>query len=134
MRTIRDRSNSHGTSAEDIAKLGLPSGSPNTATQASVPVAVVDTSVRMRHTISWTYAGTPGSKRWPHNARSAEIWQKIDGPPPVDVSECRFVADDTAPPYEVHYSGEDGGKIVHYMLRDGTFSGWGDTVSATIPA
>ena len=137
LRAIRDGAKAGGTSDADMAAAGLPQGTPDKTT-ASVPVCVVDTSVRQRHTLAWSDAATANSKKRPDDARSCEIWRKIDGPPPTDVSQCSFVVDDTASPYEINYTGAEGGKIIHYMLRwhlrNGSYSGWGDTVSATVTA
>lgn len=138
VRTLRDQAKTKPVTDAQMASTGIPVGEPTIGDLASVPVGVVDTSVRQRHTISWTDAGTPGKKARPHNAKGVEIWRKIDGPPPTDVSQCGFVVLDSASPYEISYTGEEGGKIVHYMIRwalkDGTYSGWGDTVSATVTA
>lgn len=137
LRTRRDTAKVHGTSDSLMAATHLPSGGGDSSV-ATVPAALVDTSRRLHHTISWQDAGTPDSKKRPGNATSVEIWRKIDGPPPSDVSDCTFVAVDTASPYITEYSGENGGKIVHYMLRwhlrDGSTTPFGETVSATITA
>lgn len=66
----------------------------------------------------------------------AELWVKIGDPAPTDPSELKFLGLDTQSPYVAHYSGEDAGKIAHYMLRwvnsKGEPGPWSQTVSATI--
>ena len=137
LRTRRDVARAHGASEALMESTTIPTGvsTPVPAT-ASVPVASVDTSQRLKHTVSWAEALTPDNKRRPRGAMGAEIWRKIDGAPPVDVSECTFVAIDSASPHTVDYTGADAGKMVHYMLRwkmrDGATLAFGETVSATV--
>jgi hypothetical protein len=63
-------------------------------------------------------------------------WLKIDGPPPVDPSELRYLATDTRSPYVAGFDGANGGKTAYYMLRwvntRGETGSWSQTVSATI--
>ncbi|QDV88990.1 hypothetical protein RAS2_00490 [Phycisphaerae bacterium RAS2] len=47
----------------------------------------------------------------------AEVWVKVDGPPPVDPVVLEFLAVGTRDPYTRDYSGPHGGKSAHYMLR-----------------
>lgn len=100
------------------------------------PVATVDTSQRLRHVISFVDEQTPGSRAKPAGTMGCEIWVKVGPTPPVDASECRYLATDTATPYTAEYDGADGGKIAHYMLRwintRGERGPWSQTVSATI--
>lgn len=102
------------------------------------PVATVDTSQRLRHVISFTDEETPGSRAKPAGTMGCEIWVKVGPTPPVDPSECHYLATDTATPYTVEYDGADAGKIAHYMLRwvntRGERGPWSQTVSATITA
>ena len=64
------------------------------------------------------------------------IPQKLDGPPPVDETQCTFLTLDSKTPYLAEYAGADAGKMAHYLLRwrmqDGSVSAFGETVSATI--
>jgi hypothetical protein len=118
--------------------LGIPVGNTVDQPAATVPVGAVDTSERLRHTISWTDAGSPGIKRRPRGAMGAEIWCKLGGPPPTDEKECSFMTLDAATPYVAQFDGADAGKTIHYLLRwrmrDGSVTAWGETVSATITA
>ena len=115
--------------------MGIPSGG-QTAPNATIPAAAVDTSERLRHTLNWTDAATLDNKKKPRGAMGAEIWVKIDGPPPGNESDCTFLTLDSATPYMKEYSPAEAGKMAHYMIRwrmrDGSVSAWGETVSATI--
>lgn len=106
------------------------------AAPTSRPVATVDTSQRLRHVISFVDEQTPGSRAKPAGVMGCEIWVSLGPTPPVDASECRYLATDTATPYTAEYAGADGGKIAHYLLRwvntRGKRGPWSQTVSATI--
>lgn len=110
-----------------------------TRTAASVPttrpVATIDTSQRLQHTISFGDETTPGSRKKPAGAMGCEIWVKL-GTAPADPSELSFLAMDTKTPYTAVYDGADAGKPAFYMLRwinrRGERGPWSQTVSATI--
>jgi hypothetical protein len=91
---------------------------------------------RLRHTIEFPDESTPTPR--PAGVMGAEIWVKIDGPPPVDPGELTFLAVDTRTPYVTEFDGADGGKTAHYMLRwinsRAETGPWSQTVSATIGA
>jgi len=101
------------------------------------PVVEVDTSQRLRHTISFTDEAT-GRKAKPPGVRGAQVWVKVGDPEPTDPSELTYLATDTRTPYTVDYDGADGGKNAHYMLRWESTRGepgpWSKTISATIGA
>jgi len=136
IRDIRNMCKAGGVDETKMAALGIPTGS--TGPTPTVPVAVVDTSQRMRHTISWSDASANGSKRKPRGTMGAEIWYKIGDPGPTSEKECTFLTLDSSSPYLVHFDAADSGKTAFYMIRwrlqDGTTGAWGDTVSATITA
>lgn len=136
MRSHRDIARAAGATEAEMAATGLPFGGETVPPNATVPAAAVDTSERLRHTISWTEATTPDNKRRPSGALGAEIFVKIDGPPPVDEKQCTFLTVDSATPYVVQYDGAEAGKMAHYMLRwrmrDGSTGSWSETISATI--
>lgn len=138
MRSLRNVAKAANTSEAAMNNLGLPVSSAPAPASATQPKASVDTSQRLRHTISWTDQAANGSKKKPRGAMGAEIWVKIDGPPPGSEKDCTFVAVDSATPYVAEYDATQGGKLAHYMLRwrmrDGTLGSWGETVSATITA
>lgn len=101
------------------------------------PVALVDTSKHLEHTISFTDENTPNSAAKPDGVRGCQIWMKL-GSPAVDPSELQYVATDTASPYVNHFAGVNAGKPVYYWLRwentRGETGPWSDAVMATIPA
>jgi len=122
-----------GTAKSNMELLGVPTnGGPPPAT---VPIAKIDTSERLTHTISWSDAGA-ANKRRPKGVMGAEIWVKLGDTAPGNEKDCAFLAVDSASPYVASYEPTDAGKIAHYMLRwrmnDGTLGTWGETVSATI--
>lgn len=100
------------------------------------PTATVDTSERLRHTIKFADEATPDQKRKPAGTVGCQIFEKVGGNAPTDEKECSFVALDTATPYVREFDGADAGKMVHYILRwqlkDGSYSSWSETVSATV--
>jgi hypothetical protein len=103
---------------------------------ATAPVGTVDFSVLRQHTINYFDEATPRSKAKPAGIHGCEIWMKIDGAPPVDVSELSYVATDTSSPYTVNFEGKYAGKPVYYWLRwvntRGEHGPWGSTVSAMV--
>jgi hypothetical protein len=79
---------------------------------------------------------TPNSKAKPDGVMGCEIWVKVGDPAPTDPEQLQFLGTDTRTPYVAEYSGEDAGKVAHYMLRwvntKGEQGPWSQTVSATI--
>jgi len=137
LRSFRSTANGHGATEAQMTATGIPSGtSTPVPSNATIPVANIDTSNRFQHNISWAEATTPDNRKKPRGVMGADIYCKIDGPPPTDSSECNFVTTDSATPYLITYSAEETGKMAHYMLRwrsrDGSVGAWGETVSATI--
>lgn len=100
------------------------------------PVVKIDTSQRLRHTVSFNDEKTPTRRARPEGVMGCEIWVKIGDPAPTDPSQLHFLAMDTATPYVAQYDGADAGKVAHYMLRwvnrRGESGPWSQTVSATI--
>ena len=126
------------TDAQRLA-LGLPVRSTTrraSSTPTTRPVAQIDTSQRLRHTISWTDELTPTTRARPDGVSGCEIFSKVGEPAPVDPEELKYLALDTATPYIVFFDGSDAGKIAYYMLRwvstRGERGPWSHTVSATI--
>jgi hypothetical protein len=136
IRTIRDLLKAHGVSEPKYTALGIPAAGPSLPSTASVPVATVDTSKRLQQTINFADSASPNIKRRPRGTVGCEIWIKIDGPPPGSEKDCVFLALDTATPYVVTFDAADAGKTAHYMLRwqlaDGSYTAFGETISATI--
>jgi hypothetical protein len=128
-----------GTTDRHRAELGL-NVQAGTRTSAGVPetrpVAQVDTSQRLRHTVSFSDESTPNSRAKPAGAMGCEIWSKIGDPAPADPSQLHFLGLDTSSPYMVQFGGEDAGKTAYYMLRwvntKGEQGPWSQTASATI--
>lgn len=135
LRSFRDVAKTVATEPQ-ITALGLPTASAPAPANATVPVAMIDTSERFRHTISWTDAAANGNKKKPRGAMGAEIWVKIGDPAPVGEADCTFLTLDAFTPYVSDYPAADANKTAHYMIRwrmrDGSVSAWGETVSATI--
>jgi hypothetical protein len=100
------------------------------------PVATVDTSQRLRHTIAFVDELTPTSRGKPDGANGCEIWVKVGGAAPADPSELRYLATDTRTPYVAEFDGADAGKVAYYMLRwvstRGETGPWSQTASGTI--
>ena len=136
IRNIRNMAKAFGTKQSEMDALGIPVSNNNAPSNATVPAGAVDTSERLRHTLSWTDAASLDNKKKPRGTMGCEICLKLDGPPPTDEKECVFLTLDAFTPYLAEYAGSDAGKMAHYMLRwrmrDGSVSAWGETVSATI--
>lgn len=122
----------------DLSSLGqiATGGSYEALSNPTRPTATVDTSQRLKHTIKFADEATPDQKRKPAGTVGCQIYEKVGGNPPIDAKECSFVALDTATPYVKEFDGADAGKMIHYMLRwqlkDGSYSSWSETVSATV--
>lgn len=109
-----------------------------TRTAAAVPttrpVAEVDTSQRLQHTVSFRNEGATDRAK-PEGVRGCEIWCVI-GPAPASVADARYLATDTASPYLATFDAADAGKTVHYFLRwvntRSEAGPWSETVAATI--
>lgn len=104
----------------------------------SQPVLFVDTSSRLQHKINFRDSLTPTSKAKPAGVLGCEIYRKVGGTAPADLSQCEFVAMDTATPYGVEYQAEQGGQMVHYLgrwvNRNGSAGPISDLISATVVA
>ena len=128
------------TDANKLAA-GLPARD-KSRTPASVPttrpVGIVDTSRRLAHVIGFRDATSSKSTAKPKGVMGCELWVKVGDTPPADPSECRFLALETATPHLEEYTGADGNKKAHYLLRwvntRGEKGPWSETVSATIGA
>lgn len=107
-----------------------------TPVPSSSPVGAIDFSVRLQHTINFSDEASPRSKAKPTGVHGCEIYTKIDGEAPKDISELTYVATDTATPYVVKFDGSKAGKMVYYWLRwvntRGECGPWSITVSAMV--
>jgi len=135
MRNVRNINKATGVDEAKMKMLGIPALANNAPAKATVPVGAVDTSERLRHTISWKDLEADSKKR-PRGSMGAEIWIKIGDPAPGDEKHCRFLTLNASAPYIAEHDPADAGKTAHYMLRwrirDGSVTAWGETISATI--
>jgi len=106
------------------------------AAPTSRPVATIDTSHRLRHTINFVDELTPTSRAKPDGVQGCEIWMKVGDPAPVGPRDVHYLALDTRTPYTVEFDAADAGKTAYYMLRwmstRGETGPWSATVSGTI--
>ena len=102
---------------------------------ATRPFAEIDTSVPLRHTITFYDEGGTGRGK-PDGVKGAEIWCKIDGAATLDEDDYRYLGTDTASPYLAVHKPEDAKKQAHYLLRwvnpKGEPGAWSNPFSATI--
>jgi hypothetical protein len=98
LRRIRELIKAHGVSDANYAALGIPQAESLTPSTATVPVANVDTSERLQHTINFADASAPNIKRRPAGTIDLEIWNKIDGPLPGASSTDELLTLDTQHP------------------------------------
>lgn len=98
---------------------------------SSSPVATIDFSVRLQHTINFTDEHTPRSKAKPDGVHGCEIWIKPDG-----AADFTYLATDTSTPYVATFDLAQAGKTAHYRLRwvntRGQQGPWSSIVSATV--
>lgn len=135
----KDARNKDGITEAELNALGLdeydtsptPIGVPTTR-----PIGNVETAQRLEHRIEFVdeTSTTTSSNAKPDGVASCFIFRKIDGAPPVDVSECSFLAQDTGSPYLATYTGADAGKTVYYILRWANPKGEMGPISETIAA
>ena len=107
-----------------------------TGAPTSRPVATIDTSQRLRHTINFVDELTPTSRAKPDGVQGCEIWMKVGEPAPAGPKDVHYLALDTRTPYTVEFEAGDAGKTAYYMLRwisTRAESGpWSATVTGTI--
>jgi hypothetical protein len=126
------------TSDSDRAALNLTvAGKTRTAAgvPTSRPVAQVDTSQPLRHTIKFSDNVGEGKAK-PAGVMGAEVWVKIGGEATMNEDDYKYLSVDTATPYLAIHKAEDVGKKAHYLLRwintRGEKGAWSDVVSAVI--
>ena len=70
------------------------------------------------------------------NGHLADLGTRPGGPPPWNPGELTFLLVSTRTPAVALFTGPDGGKTAHYMLRwlstRGETGPWGEMVSATV--
>ena len=87
------------------------------AVPTTVPVATVDTSQRLQHTISYRDSATPNSTQKPHGVAYCEIWAKVGGPAPTDASQLVYLGNASSSPQLEAFTGAQAGLPVWYWLR-----------------
>ncbi|HEY5591222.1 MAG TPA: hypothetical protein VIK55_09415, partial [Paludibacter sp.] len=89
-----------------------------------------------QHTINFSDEASPRSKAKPEGVHGCEIYMKLDGDAPKEVSEMTYVATDTATPYVLTFDGAKTGKTIYYWLRwvntRGECGPWSSTMSAMV--
>lgn len=107
----------------------------NVGEPATQPAAEIDTSVRLRHSITFYNQGSD-SKAKPEGVRGAEIWCRVGGEATMNEDDYRYIGTDTASPYLAVHKPENIGKQAHYLLRwinaKGEPGAWSSPHSATI--
>ena len=103
---------------------------------SSKPIASIDTSQRLRHTIAFVDELTPSSRAKPDGVQGCEIWMKVGDPSPGGPNDVQYLALDTRTPYVTEFEAGDAGKTAYYMLRwistRGETGPWSQTVSGTV--
>lgn len=103
----------------------------------SKPVLAADTSQRLRITVGFADEGTPTSRAKPAGVMGCEIWMKLGGTPPTDLTECVFLTLDTRTPYTANFDGDEANQTAHFIGRwvstRGDKGPLSETVSATVP-
>lgn len=109
-----------------------PVGAPETK-----PVLQGNTANRLEIGISFADEGTPTSKAKPAGVIGCEIYLKLGGPPPTDLSQCTLLALDTRTPYVAHFDGSDANQTAHFIARwlstRGEPGPLSETLSVTVP-
>lgn len=105
------------------------------------PLARVDTSERLRHTIRFSDEATPTRKARPRGTLGAEVRVKLvdpGQPAPSDPEALSFVTVATNGVVTTDYPSTAGGKTAVYMLRwmgpRGQVGPWSEAVNATVAA
>lgn len=108
------------------------------AVPTTAPIAQINFSQRLTHTIEFRDSTTPDSRAKPAGVRGCQIWVKIGGAAPTSPSECHFLATDTKTPYVNHFEMNEASQTVYYLLRwentTGETGPWSAVFSAVVPA
>lgn len=103
----------------------------------SKPVLQPDTSQRLRIIVSFADEGTPTTRAKPAGVSGCEIWMKLGGTPPTDLTECQYLATDTRTPYTATFDGSEANQTAHFIGRwmstRGEAGPLSETASATVP-
>lgn len=105
------------------------------AVPTTSPVATIDFSVRLQHTVHFADETSPHAKAKPAGVHGCEIYLKV-GDAPRDVSELTYAGTDTATPFVQKFDGDKVGKTAYYALRwvntRGESGPWSAIVSAVV--
>jgi len=101
------------------------------AVPTTAPVATIDFSVLLQHTINFVDSNTPTSKAKPDGVIGTEVWCKLG-----DATAFSYLGLCTATPEVVTYEDADAGKKATYRLRwvntKGEEGPWSNTVTAMV--
>lgn len=132
-------SNNNKVTDSDRERMGLTVKSGSHApvpTPTTLPVATIDFSIRLQHTVHFVDDASPRSKAKPEGVYGCEIWQKIGGDAPKDASEMMYLTTCTSSPYKTTFVGTDAGKNAYYWLRwvnkRNSAGPWSSTASAMV--
>ena len=107
------------------------------AVPASRPLVKIDTSERLRHTLTFTDEATPTSRAKPAGVAACEVWLLTGTTAPAGPDAMHLQAVDKSSPYIMEFASADAGKTAWWALRwvntKGDHGPWSATVSATIP-
>lgn len=107
-----------------------------TPVPATSPLATVDFSVRLQHTLHVSDQATPQSKAKPAGVHGCEVWVKLGGDAPKDASELSYLGVSTTNSYTTSYEGKQANTMAYYWLRwvntRGEHGPWSTTVSSII--
>jgi len=102
-----------------------------TAAPSTVPVATIDFSVRLQHSITFTDQDTPQSKAKPEGVHGCEVWCKLG-----DATAFEYLGLCTRTPFVAKNDDVDAGKTASYRLRwinaKGEQGPWSSVVSAMV--
>src|ERR1035437_9772548 len=131
--------NNSNVSDSDRTLMGLTvkSGSRTPVAKPSTsPLPTIDFSVRKQHTIHFADETSSRSKAKPDGVHGCEIYMKVDGEAPIEVSEMNYAGTCTASPFTITFDGAKSGKMVYYWLRwintRGECGPWSTTSSALV--
>ena len=101
------------------------------AEPTTAPVATIDFSVLLQHSLSFIDSATPTSKAKPYGVNGAEVWRKMsDGTDYIYLGTC------TRTPYTVKFADSDAAKTASYKLRwvntKGQQGPWSAVVSSLV--
>lgn len=107
------------------------------ADPTSRPAGDADTSQRLKIGLTWTDEATPTSRAKPFGVVGCNIFMKLGGAPPADLSQCEFIGFATRTPFVEEFDGSQANQTAHFILQwVGTRGGVGpisETISATVP-